>query len=47
MLSAVSGQTPDRLLGLYYLGVLVVPTALFRDLRMLSPFFQTGSPRLT
>lgn len=42
VLSLAFGR-PDRLLGLYYLGVLVVPTALFRDLRMLSPFFQTGA----
>ena len=31
---------PDRMPSLYYLGAFVAPTALSRDLRFLSPFFQ-------
>jgi len=31
---------PDRMPSLYYLGAFVAPTALSRDLRLLSPFFQ-------
>ena len=47
LLSAAAGFTlsltfggSDRLLSLYYLGAFVAPTALFRDLRFLSPFYQ-------
>lgn len=47
LLSAAAGFTlslafggPDRLPSLYYLGAFVAPTALSRDLRFLSPFFQ-------
>jgi len=47
LLSAAAGFTlslsfggPDRLPSFYYLGAFIVPTALFRELRFLSPFFQ-------
>jgi hypothetical protein len=50
LLSAAAGFTlslafggPDRLPSLYYLGAFVVPTALFPELRFLSPFFQAGA----
>jgi len=50
LLSAAAGFTlsltfggPDRLPSLYYLGAFVVPTALFHELRFLSPFFQTSA----
>lgn len=41
-LSLAFGRS-DRMLGLYYLGAFFAPTALFRDLRFLSPFFQAGA----
>ena len=42
VLSLAFGRS-DRMLSLYYLGAFVAPTALFRELRILSPFFQSGA----